>query len=486
MTRVIKARYLLTALVTALAFAPPTAGAATGSGPARPAGAPVRDAVERPAANRGAAYVVPGHDSGPTVHAPVPAVGAPAPGALGAPGYRASGADPLPPVPSVTEALTSGVLRPPDEDWTGTWEAAPSGTVPGLPGASVRNVVHTSVGGSAVRVRISNRLGTAPLRLGSLTVALHRPGAPASPDAVPGSLRTATFAGARSVVVPAGWDLVSDPVRLRVPAGADLLISVHTPDAAGPATYHRSALQTNFLARRGDHTRDEHGDAYTVTLGNWYHVTGVDVLDAPAAGSVVALGDSLTDGTGSTYGANHRWPDRLAERLRGLPPARRLGVLNAGISGNRVLRAGVGPDALSRLDADVLSRTGVRALIVLEGVNDIKGTPEQLDPAAFEDAYRRIVRRAHAHGIRVIGATLTPYGGHGAWTTSREAARRAVNSLVRSGGIFDDVADFDAAVRDPARPTRIRPAYDPGDHLHLNDAGMRALADRVDLASLIR
>ncbi|MFE9833948.1 SGNH/GDSL hydrolase family protein [Streptomyces sp. NPDC005551] len=380
--------------------------------------------------------------------------------------------------------MTSGVLRPAARDWTGTWEAAPSGTVPGLPGATVRNVVHTSVGGSAVRVRISNRLGTAPLRLGSLSVALRKPGATVTADAVAGSLRTATFAGAESALVPAGRDLVSDPVPLRVPAAADLLISVHTPADSGPATYHRAALQTNFLARHGDHTRDENGRAYSATLGNWYYVTGVDVFDAPAVGSVVALGDSITDGTGSTFGAHHRWPDRLAERLRGLPPGRRLGVLNAGIAGNRLLRAGVGPDALSRLDADVLSRTGVRALIVLEGVNDLKGTPEQLDPGAFEDAYRRIVRRAHARGIRVIGATITPYGGHGAHTRARETARQAVNAVIRTGGLFDAVADFDAAVRDAGRPSRIRPAYDPGDHLHFNDAGMRALADTVDLAAL--
>jgi lysophospholipase L1-like esterase len=226
------------------------------------------------------------------------------------------------------------------------------------------------------------------------------------------------------------------------------------------------------------------GAAYTVTLGNWYYVTGVDVLGAPAAGSVVALGDSLTDGSGSTFGANRRWPDRLAERLRGEPQRRRLGVLNAGIAGNRVLRDGVGPSALARLDADVLSRTGVRAVIVMEGINDIKGTPEETHPEALEDAFRRLVSRAHARGVRVIGATITPYGGHVAYTETREAVRLAVNAVIRSGGLFDEVVDFDAVVRDPARPHRILPAYDPGDHLHFNDAGMRALADAVDPASL--
>ncbi|MFC3574576.1 SGNH/GDSL hydrolase family protein [Streptomyces yaanensis] len=368
--------------------------------------------------------------------------------------------------------------------WTATWEAAPSGTAPALPGASIRNVVHTSVGGSAARIRVSNRLGTGPLRLDAVTVALRRPHAPTTPDAVPGSLRTATFAGDTCVTVPAGQDRVSDPVRLRVPADADLLVSVHTPDDSGPATYHRTALQTNFLARNGNRAADTNGAAYTRTASHWYYVTGVDVLRPAAAGSIVAFGDSLTDGTGSSYGANHRWPDRLSERLRALPASRRPGVLNAGISGNRLLLDGTGPSALARLDADVLSRAGVRTVIVLEGVNDLKGTPPQTDPGAFVRAYRRIVARAHAHGIRVIGATLTPYGGHRGWTPAREWLRHAVNALIR-GGLFDGVADFDAAVRDPAHPERILPAYDPGDHLHFNDAGMKALADAIDLTGLV-
>jgi lysophospholipase L1-like esterase len=370
--------------------------------------------------------------------------------------------------------------------WTGTWETAPSGTAPALPGASIRNVVHTSVGGSAARVRVSNRLGTAPLQLDAVTVALQEWGRPTSPNAAPGSLRVATFAGRRSVTIPVGQDMVSDPVDLPIPADANLLVSVHTPADSGPATYHRSAFQANFLARQGDRTADEPGTAYTVTLGNWYYVTGVDVLDAPAAGSVVAFGDSLTDGTGSTSSANRRWPDLLAARLRTLPAHLRLGVLNAGISGNRLLlEAGGGPSALARLDADALSRAGVRTMIVLEGINDIKGTPEQRDPLAIEDAYRRIVAHAHARGIRVVGATITPYGGYGAYTESREAVRLTVNAFIRNGALFDAVVDFDAVVRDPADPHRIRPAYDPGDHLHFNDTGMRALADGIDLGTLL-
>ncbi|MFI6934939.1 SGNH/GDSL hydrolase family protein [Streptomyces sp. NPDC050287] len=368
--------------------------------------------------------------------------------------------------------------------WTGTWEAAASATATELPGQSVRNVIHTSVGGRAARIRVSNRLGTAALELGAAAVAVQEADVPKSPNAVAGTVRTVTFGGAASVVVPAGQDVVSDPVPLRVPSDANLLVSLYTPNDSGPATYHRSALQTSFLAPDGNHTADQDGAAYTTTTGSWYYLTGVDVLGAPAAGSVVALGDSITDGSGSTASANHRWPDRLADRLRGLPPRARLGVLNAGIAGNRVLLDGTGPSALSRLDADVLSRSGVRALVVMEGINDIKGSPNQTDPDAFAAAYRDMVARAHARGIRVVGGTITPYGGNGGWTAAREAVRQSVNDLIRNGGIFDAVADFDAAVRDPGAPDRILPAFDSGDHLHFDDAGLQAMADAVDLHSL--
>ena len=377
-------------------------------------------------------------------------------------------------------ATAEAPARDPFGTWTGTWEAAPSGTDTAHPGASFRNVVHLSVGGSAARVRLTNRLGSAPLRLDAVTVALRETG----PDAVPGSMRVATFGGARTVTIPAGEDLVSDSIPLAVPDAADLLVTVHTPDDSGPATYHRAAGQTNYRAPSGDRAADVDGSAYTTTTTSWYYVTGVDVLDAPAAGSVVALGDSLTDGNGSTRDANHRWPDRLAERLGTLPSYRRLGVLNAGVSGNRLLRDDVGPSALSRLDADALSRSGVRVVIVLEGINDIKGTPNATDPDAFESAYRALVSRAHAQGIRVIGATLTPYGGNSGYTAAREAVRQEINAFIRGGGAFDGVVDFDTAVRDPEQPQRIRPGYDCGDHLHFNDAGMRALADTVDLTML--
>ncbi|MGW1983906.1 GDSL-type esterase/lipase family protein [Streptomyces collinus] len=355
--------------------------------------------------------------------------------------------------------------------WTGTWEAAPSGTAPALPGAAIRNVVHLSTGGNAVRVRLSNRLGTAPLRLGAVTVALRRA---AGPDAAPGTLRTATFHGAPTITVAPGRDLLTDPVPLPVRAGADLLVTVHTPDDDGPATFHRQAMQTSYVARSGaGAAQDESGAAYTATTGSWYYVTGVDVRGS-ATGSVAAFGDSLTDGVGATTDADRRWPDRLAEHLR----ARRVGVLNAGISGNRLLRDGTGPSGLSRLDADALDRAGVRVLVVFEGINDIINTPG-LTATALTDAYRTLVARAHARGIPVVGVTLTPYRGHRLFDPAREALRQQVNTFIRTGGAFDAVADADAALRDPADPQRLLPGYDQGDHLHFNDTGLLAVADTV-------
>ncbi|WP_078630592.1 SGNH/GDSL hydrolase family protein [Streptomyces roseochromogenus] len=371
-------------------------------------------------------------------------------------------------VPGTT---TQTVAEPAPLAWTGSWETAPSGTASALPGAAVRNVVHLSVGGTAVRIRLSNRFGTAPLRLGAVTVARRASG----PNAVTGSLHTATFRGAASVTIPAGQDTVSDPVPLSVPAAADLLVTVYTPGDDGPATFHQTALQTSYVAPAGaGRAADVGGGAYTGTISRWYYVTGVDVL-GDATGSIVAFGDSLTDGNGSTPDTNHRWPDRLAEQVR----AARLGVLNAGISGNRLLHDGAGPNALARLDADALDRAGVRVLVVLEGINDIKGTPTAADVTAYADAYRTLVARAHARGIRVIGVTLTPYQGFSAYTDARETVRQQVNAFIRTGGAFDAVADADAALRDPTDPARILPAYDPGDHLHFNDTGMAKLADAV-------
>ncbi|MFI9718074.1 SGNH/GDSL hydrolase family protein [Streptomyces sp. NPDC052396] len=380
--------------------------------------------------------------------------------------------------------------------WVGTWAAAPAFAEPntghGLPGFSLRNVVHTSVGGSAARVQFSNLFGDRPLAIGdaSLAVAAKPPGRNGTATAAPGSMRRLTFGGQRSVTVPAGRSVVSDPARLTVPPAADLLVSLYSPVPAGPVTLHPHARQISYLAR-GEHVQDTGGTAYTGRTSYWRYVTGVDVWTTQAQGTLVALGDSLTDGVTSTPGADHRWPDFLAARLRREAGAPRYGVLNEGISGNRVLLGNRGrtpqnnPGALDRFDRDVLERTAVRVVVVDLGVNDILRRPQQLDPRRIVAGLRQLTARAHKRGLRVAGATLMPFGGHWGVTADRqEPVRLAVNRLIRAGGVFDTVVDFDQALRDPGDPHRLLPAYDSGDHLHPNDAGYRVMADAVDLAAL--
>ncbi|MGW4064291.1 SGNH/GDSL hydrolase family protein [Amycolatopsis sp. NPDC004747] len=366
--------------------------------------------------------------------------------------------------------------------WVGTWAAAPAAAVPntpdGYPGYSIRNVVHTSAGGARARVHLSNAFGTAPLTFGHVTVAVQATG----PDAVPGTLRSLTFGGAPGVVVPAGAEALSDPVGLRVPADANLLVTTYVPSKSGPVTYHPLATQASYFTRAGDFADSESGTPYTEQTSVWHYVSGVDVQGGAEA-TIVALGDSITDGFGSVPGANHRWPDYLADRLHG-----RYGVLNAGISANRLLLdvpgSSAGQNALARFDRDVLGVGGVRTLIVLEGINDIQQTPHQTDPGAIATAYRQLVAQAHARGIRVLGGTLTPFKGWRVYDDTLEATRQAVNAVIRTGGVFDGVIDFDAALRDPADPLRLLPAYDSGDHLHPGDAGYERMAAVVRLDRL--
>jgi lysophospholipase L1-like esterase len=381
----------------------------------------------------------------------------------------------------VADAAPAARPGPARGNWVGSWEAAP-GSAGRVPANSIRNVVHLSVGGTALRVHLSNAFGIGPLHLDDASVAVAA--GPNTAEALTGTVRPLTFHFARTITVAAGASVVSDPVSLPVRPGATLLVSTYTAGAQ-PLTFHSDAQQTSYLAPYGDHTGDESGIAYTGTVRHWFVVDGIDVRAVGSRGAVVAFGDSITDGYRSGVGANRRWPDDLARRLA----PRRIGVLNAGISGNRLLRDGDAPGgpgatsgqrALARFDRDVLRRTGVRTVILLEGVNDIGQRPQQAEPARIEAALRRLAAAARAHGLRVVGGTLTPLGGSVYDTRRLEAVRTAVNRWIRATPAFDAVVDFDAAIRDPAHPQRMRPRYDSGDHLHPGDAGYQAMSDAVD------
>jgi len=383
-----------------------------------------------------------------------------------------------------TPARTATVAGP----WVGSWEAAPAGVDPqypiGFPGYSLRNLVHLSVGGTAVRIRLSNAYGTAPLHLGDATVAIAV--APNRAEALTGTMRPLTFGGSREPTIPIGAEAVSDPVTLPVRAGATLLISTYLPDP-GPVTYHPDAQQRSYFTDSGDNTGDQSGIAFSRSYRRWYLVDGVDVRLPKARGVVVAFGDSIPDGYRSGTGTNRRWPDDLARQLVPL----RYGVLNAGISGNRLLRAGTGPghgsgpSALTRFERDVLSRPGVRTVIVLEGINDIGLQPHQTSARRIEGALRQLATLAHARHVRVIAGTLTPFGGSVDDLPGLNAVRVAVNTWIRRTHAFDGIVDFDRALRDPHRQSRLFAGYDSGDHLHPNDAGYQAMSDAVTLTSLL-
>jgi lysophospholipase L1-like esterase len=378
-------------------------------------------------------------------------------------------------------------VRPGGRGWTGSWAAATSGYTPVGPWTdrTLRLVVHTSAGGPRARLRFENTFAAAPVRIGGATVAVRGEGAAAAGAPVP--LR---FGGARGVTVPAGAQALSDPVAFAVPADADLLVSFHLPGTVTAAPVHRLALQRSYLSEPGDHTGDTGPGAYPSTLTTWPFLTGVDVGGGP--GTVVALGDSITDGEKSGTDTNRRWPNVLAGRLLRQHAVPRYGVLDEGISANRVVADrypgdGVSTDtggvsALHRLDGDVLAQTSVRTAVVFEGVNDVRWGATADEVVA---GLRELAVRAHARGVRVLAATIAPCEGEARCTAEADARRGAVNAWLRGArGTFDGVLDFDAVLRDPDRPARLRPEYDSGDHLHPGPAGLAALADSVDLRLL--
>jgi lysophospholipase L1-like esterase len=395
----------------------------------------------------------------------------------------------------VPERAAVGASQSSQGHWVGTWATAPAG-VSGTPehfnNETLRLIVHVSAGGEQVRVRISNTFGAEPLVIGAAHVAQRGKDA----GIVAGSDRALAFGGRASFSVPPGALVVSDPVTLHVAPLSDLAVSIFLPAATTESTTHVTALQTNYVSKPGDFTGAVSFDAAR-TLTRWPFLTGVDVSGPAQAGAVIAFGDSITDGANSTAGANHRWPDYLAARLQQRADLRHLGVLDEGIIGNRILHATepqfgnlFGPAGLARFDRDVIAQPGVRYVIVLLGINDI-GHPggsapatDAVSPVEMEAGYRQMIARAHAHGIKVFAATLLPFEGTtlaNFYSAEKETRRAAVNEWIRAGGAFDGVIDFEKAVRDPAHPTRMLPAYDGGDHLHPSDAGMQAMANAIPL-----
>lgn len=382
--------------------------------------------------------------------------------------------------------------------WQGGWAASPQAPTEvftpnwskqGFADQTVRQVVRVSTGGTRARIELSNRYGSTPLRITGATVARTDDGA----SVEEGSVRRLSFGRNGSVTIPAGSDATSDAVPFRTRALESLTVTLYLAGPTGPATFHMMSSATSYRAQ-GDHRADRDGAAFTETSESWYYLTGVEVSGGgtPRRDGVVAFGDSITDGVGSTPDTDNRYPDELAERFAATGRPR--SVLNHGIGGNQVTNDTdwAGEKAVVRFEKDVLDEPGVGTVIVLEGINDIGAsgagavgapTPE-VSVAQLIAGHRSLIRQAHAKGLKVIGATLTPIKGSFYDSPVNEAKRDAVNDWIRTSGAYDDVVDLDRAVADPEDPDSIAPAYDSGDHLHPSDAGYRAMAGALDLGEL--
>jgi len=405
-------------------------------------------------------------------------------------------------IPQETGAPTNA----PRNSWIATWAASPQPTAPdrhrpllNLEDQTVRERVRVSVGGPQICLRLSNEYGSSPLLVGAATV-----GAPTDPASVkPGSLRAVTFAGRDSVTIPAGAPVLSDPVAFPVTPGAEISISLYFPKRVSTPTLHALALKRAVVSQRSDHTRAEKIEAAAASESSIL-LSAVLVPAQPSQRLVVAFGDSVTDGDGSTVDADRNWPGDLIRRLGKTPEGSKVAVVNAGIVGNRLLSdcflasAGCfGVSALARFDRDALALPGVTHIVLLEGINDIGFPGAKIGGSYLADptdvrtagellgAYRQLISRAHAHGVKLIAATITPFEGvdvPGYYSESKEAIRQTVNRWIRTSGSFDAVIDFDAVLRDPDHPSRLLPRFASEDHLHPNDLGYQAMADAIDLA----
>ena len=389
------------------------------------------------------------------------------------------------------------------EKWVATWTASPepadadpSQPILNLRNQTVRERVRISVGGSRVRIRLTNEYGSSPVLIGSVTAALPTDAA----GVESGSIQVVTFGGRNSITIPAGAPAISDPVALPVVYGAEISISLYFPERVTTPTEHALALKRTIVSAQGDHTADEKIQGGT-EASSLVFVSAVLVSAQPSQHLVVAFGDSIVDGDGSTFDADRNWPSDLIRRLAKTPDNSKLAVVNEGIAGNRLLANGpiatLGASALARLDRDALSLPGVTHIVLLEGINDLGfpgaklGQLSLADPADIRSAddligaYRQLIVRAHARGIKLIGSTMTPCEGvdiPGYYSDAKEAVRQAVNKWIRNSGAFDGVIDFDAVVRDPDHPSKLSARFASEDHLHPNDAGYQAMADAINLA----
>lgn len=372
------------------------------------------------------------------------------------------------------------------QHWVAAWGAAMDSSGPKLSDQTVRQVVRVSAGGSAVRVRLSNLFGAEAITLGPVHLALRADGS----STVPGSDHAVLFGGHPSVTIPKGESVLSDAVAMDVKPLQELTVSFYAPagKAPGPSTLHNAGLATAYLTETGDATASTAFPGSEVH-GSRFFVQGIEVAGASERRAIVAFGDSITDGVGARPDTYERWPDHLAERLRADPRLAKVAVVDSGIGGNRVLNDGFGPSAQKRFDRDALDLPGAHWIVLLEGINDIGGAGQPATPAddvsaeQIVDGMKKLIVRAHAKGMKIYGATLTPFGGAG-WpyhSSRNEKKREAVNAWIRDGGAFDGVVDFDKAIRDPARPDHMLSIYDSGDHLHPNGAGYAAMAKAIDL-----
>ena len=357
--------------------------------------------------------------------------------------------------------------------------SAPAAPRPGqhFDNQTIRMIVRASIGGRRVRVQFSNAFGAGPLMLGSAHIAARAK----ESEIVPATDRALTFSGKPSATIPAGALIVSDPIDLDVAPLGDLAVSVFFPSDTGAPTMHSTGLHSTYISKEGNFTAQPVlTDA--ATTQSWYFLSSVDVLTPAATGLIVAYGDSITDGATSTVDTDHSWPSLLAARLV-KAGKNNLAVVDQGISGNRILRDGTGVNALARFDRDVLSQEGVKWLMILEGINDIgQGTRDPVTADELIAAQRQLIERAHMHGIKVIGCTLTPYKGAAYYSEEGEAKRVALNNWILTSGAYDATVDFDAATKDPNDPKQIRTDFNIRDHLHPNDAGYQAMAEAIDLS----